>query len=108
MAKLIWSLQNGQLPDWAATVGPSTLIIIDEAGMADTLSLDAAVRFALDRGASVRLIGDDQQLAAIGAGGVFATSNMFTAPCSSPSFTASRTRPKPKHPLRSATATGTP
>ena len=70
MAKLIWSLQNGQLPDWAATVGPSTLIIIDEAGMADTLSLDAAVRFALDRGASVRLIGDDQQLAAIGAGGV--------------------------------------
>jgi len=70
MAKLIWSLQNGQLPDWAATVGPLTLIIIDEAGMADTLSLDAAVRFALDRGASVRLIGDDQQLAAIGAGGV--------------------------------------
>jgi hypothetical protein len=38
--------------------------------MADTLSLDTAVRFAVDRGASVRLIGDDQQLAAIGAGGV--------------------------------------
>jgi hypothetical protein len=46
------------------------LIIIDEAGMADTLSLDTAVRFAISRGASVRLIGDDQQLAAIGAGGV--------------------------------------
>jgi ATP-dependent exoDNAse (exonuclease V) alpha subunit len=46
------------------------LIIIEEAGMADTLSLDTAVRFAVDRGASVRLIGDDQQLAAIGAGGV--------------------------------------
>jgi hypothetical protein len=46
------------------------LIIIDEAGMADTLSLDTTVQFALDRGASVRLIGDDQQLAAIGAGGV--------------------------------------
>jgi hypothetical protein len=30
------------------------LIIIDEAGMADTLSLDTAVRFAIDRGASVR------------------------------------------------------
>jgi ATP-dependent exoDNAse (exonuclease V) alpha subunit len=28
------------------------------------------VQFAIDRGASVRLIGDDQQLAAIGAGGV--------------------------------------
>src|SRR4029453_14001108 len=38
--------------------------------MADTLSLDTAVRFAVDRGASVRLIGDDQQLAAVGAGGV--------------------------------------
>src|SRR4029453_15309240 len=29
-----------------------------------------AVQFAIDRGASVRLIGDDQQLAAIGAGDV--------------------------------------
>ena len=46
------------------------MIIIDEAGMADTLSLDTAVQFAIGRGASVRLIGDDQQLAAIGAGGV--------------------------------------
>jgi hypothetical protein len=45
-------------------------VIIDEAGMADTLTLDTAVQFAIDRGASVRLIGDDQQLAAIGAGGV--------------------------------------
>jgi hypothetical protein len=70
LAKLTWSLRNGGLPDWAMGVGPATLMIIDEAGMADTLSLDTAVRFALDRGASVRLIGDDQQLAAIGAGGV--------------------------------------
>jgi len=70
LAKLTWSLRHGELPDWAAAVGPSTLIIIDEAGMADTLSLDAAVQFAIDRGASVRLVGDDQQLAAIGAGGV--------------------------------------
>jgi ATP-dependent exoDNAse (exonuclease V) alpha subunit len=46
------------------------LVIIDEAGMADTLTLDAAVQFAIDRGANVRLVGDDQQLAAIGAGGV--------------------------------------
>jgi hypothetical protein len=70
LAKLTWSLDHDDLPDWAAAVGPATLIIIDEAGMADTLSLNTAVRFALDRGASVRLIGDDQQLAAIGAGGV--------------------------------------
>ena len=70
LAKLTWSLRQGDLPEWAAAVGPSTLLIIDEAGMADTLTLDAAVQFAISRGASVRLVGDDQQLAAIGAGGV--------------------------------------
>jgi hypothetical protein len=70
LAKLTWSLRNGDLPDWATGVGPATLLIIDEAAVADTLSLDIAVRFAVDRGASVRLIGDDQQLAAIGAGGI--------------------------------------
>jgi hypothetical protein len=70
LAKLTWSLDHGDLPDWATAVGPSTLVIIDEAGMADTLSLDAAVQFAINRGANVRLVGDDQQLAAIGAGGV--------------------------------------
>ena len=70
LAQLAWSLRHGDLPDWAAAIGPSTLLIIDEAGMADTVALDTAVQFALERGASVRLIGDDQQLAAIGAGGV--------------------------------------
>ena len=70
LAKLTWSLDHGELPDWAAGVGPATLVIIDEAGMADTLTLDAAVQFAIGRGASIRLVGDDQQLAAIGAGGV--------------------------------------
>ena len=70
LAKLTWSLDHGDLPDWAAAVGPSTLVIIDEAGMADTLTLDTAVQFAINRGASVRLVGDDQQLAAIGSGGV--------------------------------------
>jgi AAA domain/TrwC relaxase len=54
LAKLIWSRDHDDLPDWAAAVGPSTLLIIDEAGMADTLSLDTAVQFAVGRGASVR------------------------------------------------------
>ena len=70
LAKLTWSLDHGELPEWAAAVGLSTLLIIDEAGTADTLTLDTAVKFAIDRGACVRLVGDDQQLAAIGAGGV--------------------------------------
>jgi AAA domain len=70
LAKLTWSIDHGDLPEWAEPIGRSTLVIIDEAGMADTLSLDTAVQFIVGRGGSVRLVGDDQQLAAIGAGGV--------------------------------------
>jgi hypothetical protein len=66
LAKLTWSIEHGDLPDWAERIGRSTLVIIDEAGMADTLSLDTAVD------------GDDQQLAAIGAGKSSATSKPAT------------------------------
>jgi AAA domain len=70
LAKLTWSIHHGDLPDWAQRIGRSSLVIIDEAGMADTLSLDTTVQFVIGRGGSVRLVGDDQQLAAIGAGSV--------------------------------------
>jgi AAA domain/TrwC relaxase len=70
LAKLTWSIRHGDLPDWVQRIGRSTLVIIDEAGMADTVSLDTAVQFIVGRGGNVRLVGDDQQLAAIGAGGV--------------------------------------
>jgi hypothetical protein len=70
LAKLTWSIHHNDLPDWAEHIGRSSLMIIDEAGMADTVSLDTAVQFIIGRGGSIRLIGDDQQLAAIGAGGV--------------------------------------
>jgi hypothetical protein len=70
LAKLTWSIHHGDLPDWADRIGRSTLVIIDEAGMADTLSLDTVIQFVIGRSGSVRLVGDDQQLAAIGAGGV--------------------------------------
>ena len=70
LAKLTWSIDHDTLPDWARRVGPNTLVVVDEAGMADTLTLDRVVEYAVSRGASVRLVGDDQQLAAIGAGGV--------------------------------------
>ncbi|QFG67338.1 MobF family relaxase [Ornithinimicrobium pratense] len=52
-------------------VGPGTLVLIDEAGMAGTRDLADAVRHVLDAGGSVRLVGDDQQLSAVAAGGVF-------------------------------------
>src|SRR5665648_101251 len=38
--------------------------------MADTLSLDRLIEFVTVRGGSVRLVGDVQQLSAVGAGGV--------------------------------------
>jgi len=70
IAKLAWHLQNGNPPRWVSQIGPKSLVIIDEAGMADTLSLDVVITHIVNAGGSVRLIGDDQQLAAIGAGGV--------------------------------------
>jgi conjugative relaxase-like TrwC/TraI family protein len=70
LAKLIHDHDTRPDSPLAAAVGQGTLLVIDEAGMADTLSLDRVISFAAGRGAAVRLIGDDQQLAAIGAGGV--------------------------------------
>ena len=74
--------------------------------MADTLTLDTAVQFVIDRGASVRLIGDDQQLAAIGAGGVLRDiQHTHGAVQPRPSCTASPTPPKRTPPSPSAKAT---
>ncbi|WP_205473487.1 MobF family relaxase [Nocardioides sp. SYSU D00038] len=70
LAKLVHDLDTQPDSPLASVVGPGTLLVIDEAGMADTPSLDRVISFATERGAVVRLIGDNQQLAAIGAGGV--------------------------------------
>jgi DNA primase catalytic core len=70
LAKLIHALNTGRQPRWVRDIGPQTLVIIDEAGMAGTTDLATAVDYILGRGASVRLIGDDQQLASVAAGGI--------------------------------------
>jgi DNA primase catalytic core len=70
LAKLVWALDAAVPPEWAADIGPGTLAIVDEAGMAGTLELAAAVSYVLGRGGSVRLVGDDRQLASVAAGGV--------------------------------------
>src|SRR3954452_3729069 len=72
LAKLTWSLANEPSAAWLRwmrDIGPQSLVIVDEAGQAATTELAAAVRFVAGRGGVVRLIGDDQQLAAVGAGG---------------------------------------
>lgn len=58
------------LPDWADGIGSDTLVVVDEAGMAGTTELADVIDYVVGRGGSVRLIGDDRQLAAVGAGGV--------------------------------------
>jgi DNA primase catalytic core len=73
LAKLTWTLANEApeaWPRWIIDIGPGHMVIIDEAGQAPTTDLALAVRFINDRGGVVRLVGDDQQLAAVGAGGV--------------------------------------
>ncbi|WP_245160738.1 MobF family relaxase [Blastococcus sp. CT_GayMR16] len=71
LAKLIHALAPGNaVPPWVERIGPDSLVVVDEAGMASTPDLARAIAFVTEAGGSVRLIGDDQQLAAIGAGGV--------------------------------------
>lgn len=71
LAKLVWHLDHpAGAPSWMHEIDQRTLVVIDEAGMASTPELAAAIDFVTARGGSVRLIGDDQQLAAVGAGGV--------------------------------------
>ena len=48
---------------------PGDVVLVDEASMAGTFPLDAIVQIAASRGASVRLLGDDRQLAAVETGG---------------------------------------
>lgn len=57
-------------PQWVKQIDAKTLILIDEASLASTANLDTAIGFALERGASVRLIGDTSQLSAAAASGV--------------------------------------
>jgi DNA primase catalytic core len=70
LAKLTIGINTGNLPGWAQKIDQRTLLIVDEAGMASTRDLAAVTRFALQRGASIRLIGDDRQLTSVSAGGL--------------------------------------
>lgn len=55
-----WRLRGGQL------------VIVDEASLAGTFALDELVTVAREAGAKVLLVGDDAQLSAVEAGGMFA------------------------------------
>jgi DNA primase catalytic core len=55
---------------WMSEIGPDSLVIVDEAGLASTAHLDGVTRFVTERGGRVLLVGDDQQRAASAAGGL--------------------------------------
>ncbi len=69
LAKLVWHAGNGRAPAWMDRIDASTLVLIDEAGMAATTDLATAIDYVTSRGAQVRMIGDDRQLASVAAGG---------------------------------------
>ncbi|MDO8119690.1 MobF family relaxase [Isoptericola sp. b490] len=53
-------------------VQPDQLVIVDEASLASTATLDGVVEQARSAGAKVVLVGDDAQLSSVDAGGAFA------------------------------------
>ncbi|MGJ9414407.1 MobF family relaxase [Aeromicrobium sp. CF4.19] len=71
IAKVLHHLNNDGPTSTGINAGD--LVVIDEAGMAGTLDLAQLVEHCEDRGARVRLLGDDQQLAAVAAGGALRT-----------------------------------
>ena len=54
-----------------ATFRPGQLVIVDEASLAGTLSLDRITKTAQDAGAKMLLVGDYAQLQSVDAGGAF-------------------------------------
>jgi DNA primase catalytic core len=70
LAKLVWHVEHGNEPPWMRRVNGRTMVLIDEAAMAATTDLATTIGWLSARGATVRLIGDDRQLASIAAGGV--------------------------------------
>jgi DNA primase catalytic core len=82
------SLRIRGLLDWdeatralVDSIDDRTVLIIDEAGMASTIDLDTVIGVVTARGGSVVLIGDDRQLASIGAGGVLRDINATHGSC---------------------------
>ncbi|WP_246169418.1 MobF family relaxase [Actinotalea subterranea] len=61
---------TGEAATW--TMREGQLVIVDEASLASTATLDAVVAQATTAGAKVLLVGDDAQLSAVDAGGSFA------------------------------------
>src|SRR5699024_8299563 len=69
MHKLLYADAVGAEPPEHLAMDSTTIVLVDEAGMAGTPELTRLVELAEQAGASVRLLGDPAQLSAVGAGG---------------------------------------
>ncbi|MCL2465064.1 MAG: AAA family ATPase, partial [Micrococcales bacterium] len=74
----IWSRENGS--DRTSTLKNGSVLVIDEAGMADRGLLLALATIAEESGSQLVLVGDRQQLAAVGRGGGMALAARYTTP----------------------------
>ena len=63
--------ETGTADDEGFVLQPGDLVLVDEAGMAGTRRLDWLTRYARERGALVRLLGDPAQMSPVEAGGAF-------------------------------------
>ena len=112
LAKLVHALTTGTaVPDWVDAIGPGSLVIVDEAGMAGTLELaavDRATPLAAARQCGSSVTTGNSPPSAPAA--CCATSTAPTARsrypryAASPTPTAARTAPKPPPRWRSAAA----
>ena len=65
--RTLWDLQNGQL-----RLQEKSVLVVDEAGMVGTRSMEKLMTFTQAAGATLILVGDEKQLQSIEAGGIFA------------------------------------
>jgi conjugative relaxase-like TrwC/TraI family protein len=65
--ELNYGIQQGRI-----RIGPNTVIVFDEAAMADHERIAPLVKLTAERGAKPLLVGDAAQLSSIGPGGLFA------------------------------------
>ena len=65
--ELHYGIQQGRI-----RIGPNTVIVFDEAAMADHQRIAPLVKLTAERGAKPVLVGDAAQLSSIGPGGLFA------------------------------------